>query len=255
MTIDYERLKSEMPHKWKVQIANERSCTCVAYVDSRQVQDRLDEVVGPENWSDEYQQIDGQLFCRIGINTSNGWVYKTDCGTESMTEKEKGQVSDAFKRAAVKWGVGRFLYSKDIQRVKSCDIGRGKYGPADENGKRIWDLTTYINNRLGENSNNNAKATSTSPSKSSGSSKPGRYNADKGGANVSYQKGHNYSEETINTVQGLERDGKKGKDVLSAYLSSYNKEKEKSFKLISEMEEADLKDLIEFIQNQPPTDL
>jgi len=82
------------------------------YIDSRQVMGLLDAVVGPENWSDSYVEISGSLFCKISIKVDGQWISKMDCGSESAIESEKGQASDAFKRAAVKWGIGRFLYPK-----------------------------------------------------------------------------------------------------------------------------------------------
>jgi hypothetical protein len=78
--------------------------------------DLLDEVCGPENWQRVYQDIGGELFCGVGINVDGQWVWKWDRGSESNIEKEKGESSDAFKRAAVNWGVGRFLYSIKAQK-------------------------------------------------------------------------------------------------------------------------------------------
>lgn len=86
--------------------------TTLSYITARQVQDRLDEVCGPENWSNEFKEIGGHLVCRIGIKCGNEWVWKEDVGTESNIEAEKGSFSDAMKRAAVMWGVGRFLYGE-----------------------------------------------------------------------------------------------------------------------------------------------
>lgn len=80
------------------------------YIDSRDVMDRLDEVIGSENWQDEFYEVKNNLFCKIGIKLGDEWVWKGDVGTESNTETVKGESSDAFKRAAVKWGIGRFLY-------------------------------------------------------------------------------------------------------------------------------------------------
>ena len=71
----------------------------------------LDELVGPENWQRDHKEIKGNLYCGVGINTAQGWVWKWDCGTESNTEKEKGEASDSFKRACVNWGIGRELYT------------------------------------------------------------------------------------------------------------------------------------------------
>lgn len=118
-----EDLKKEIPFKWRVQTANVYGANCVAYIDARQVQDLLDEVCGAENWQCEYYEQKGNLFCKIGINVEtdkdneSAWVWKSDCGTESNVEKVKGEASDAFKRAAVMWGIGRFLYSKKIVKL------------------------------------------------------------------------------------------------------------------------------------------
>lgn len=257
MSINLNDLKADMPYKWKVQTASQYGCQCVAYVDSRQVQDKLDNVVGPANWQDKYYTIDGQLYCSIGIYDADkkDWVWKTDCGTESMTEKEKGQASDAFKRAAVKWGVGRFLYSLKIQKVAAVKNSRGKYEPADNNGKKIWDLTKHINALNPPTASINLKANAVQPGGGvNTAANPNRYNASKGGANASYNKVE-YSPETIKKVQSLSKDNKKGRDVLNDYLPKYNESKGKTFAKISDLTEADLKDLIVFIEDTPPADL
>jgi hypothetical protein len=73
----------------------------------------LDEVFGFDGWEREHQLIDGKLFCtvRVWSEKRNCWISKQDVGTESNTEKEKGQVSDAFKRACFNLGIGRELYT------------------------------------------------------------------------------------------------------------------------------------------------
>ena len=73
----------------------------------------LDETVGAENWQREHYECKGNLFCRVGVfyKELDMWVWKADCGTESATEKEKGESSDSFKRACVCWGIGRELYT------------------------------------------------------------------------------------------------------------------------------------------------
>ena len=79
--------------------------------------DTLDDIVGCANWSDKYERIGDTLFCSITVTFINFAgkqcsVTKTDCGTESNVEKQKGEASDAFKRCAVKFGIGRDLYSQ-----------------------------------------------------------------------------------------------------------------------------------------------
>ena len=72
----------------------------------------LDETCGKFGWKDEYSYLGDKLFCTISIKSPEGeWISKQDVGTESNTEKEKGQVSDALKRAAFAWGIGTELYT------------------------------------------------------------------------------------------------------------------------------------------------
>ena len=133
-----EELKKEIPFKWRVQSSNQYGASCVAYIDARDVQDLLDEVCGAENWQCKYSEHKGNLFCEIGIHidNSNLWTWKSDCGTESNVEKQKGEASDAFKRAAVMWGIGRFLYSKEIIKLPVKEKG-GKYVPYSEKTGRF----------------------------------------------------------------------------------------------------------------------
>lgn len=79
----------------------------LAYCDARDVMVRLDEVVGPENWQCRYPFLG---CCEIGIRFGDEWVWKSNGAGQSDIEAEKGQYSDAFKRAAVMWGIGRYLY-------------------------------------------------------------------------------------------------------------------------------------------------
>lgn len=101
------QLTREIPYKTR---AGHRGAQ-LAYIDARDAMDLLDEVVGPENWQCDYKQVKNVVYCGIGINTDEaGWVWKWDAGDESNIEEEKGEASDSFKRAAVRWGIGRFLY-------------------------------------------------------------------------------------------------------------------------------------------------
>lgn len=88
-------------------------CSILLYKDARCDQRLLDETVGCFNWKRSHELINGNLFCTVSIrNEETGeWVSKQDVGVESYTEKEKGQASDAFKRACFNWGCGRELYT------------------------------------------------------------------------------------------------------------------------------------------------
>jgi hypothetical protein len=100
--------------RWRILTAKGGKARIVAYQDSRDVQKVLDYVCGPENWSNEPRNLGGKLYMTIGINTADeGWVYKNDVGIESNIEATKGESSDAFKRAAVMWGIFRDIYEYD----------------------------------------------------------------------------------------------------------------------------------------------
>jgi len=145
-------LKKEIPFKWRTQSTSEWGSNCVAYIDARQAQDILDEVCGQDGWQCEYKEYKGNLFCSIGIFTEfEQWVWKSDCGSESNIEKQKGEASDAFKRAAVMWGVGRFLYSMKIVKIKEVKQDKNKkWYPVDKKGNKIWDITEHCNSLLGK---------------------------------------------------------------------------------------------------------
>lgn len=85
----------------------------LAYVDSRAIQKRFDSVVGMENWQNRHICYSGKsdkVVCEIGVRINGEWVFKADGAGDSQVEGEKGSFSDALKRAAVLWGVGRYLY-------------------------------------------------------------------------------------------------------------------------------------------------
>ena len=153
-------LKKEIPFKWRVQSTKFGKTTCVAYIDARDCMDVLDEVCGPENWQSIFYEENGLLFCKVGIiiegtdNLTYNWVWKSDTGSESNVEKDKGHVSDAFKRACVSWGIGRFLYRLPIQTLTTKQWKGKDYPYAPEKDKIIFDgdtLTKYINWKIKNN--------------------------------------------------------------------------------------------------------
>lgn len=99
---------------WRVGATNgdKTSAIALAYIDARDVMQRLDDVVGPGGWQCRYPLADsGLLICEIGIRLGDDWVFKANGAGDTAVEAEKGKASDAFKRAAVLWGVGRYLYA------------------------------------------------------------------------------------------------------------------------------------------------
>lgn len=106
------------------------------YKDARVDMKVLDELYGPMNWKRSHQLIGDRLYCTIEIwDTEKGcWVSKQDVGTESNTEPEKGQASDAFKRAGFNWGIGRELYTAPKIQVT---LNSKEY--ADRGGRiQVW---------------------------------------------------------------------------------------------------------------------
>lgn len=122
---------------------NDKGCSLLMYKDARVDMRLLDDVVGPMNWKRSHELINGNLFCTVSIRNEQGeWVPKEDVGTESDTEKEKGQASDAFKRACFNWGIGRELYSCPFVWINlAADEWRTGF-----NGKKQPKTKFYVSN-------------------------------------------------------------------------------------------------------------
>ena len=101
----------------KVKQVKQNGLVALLYKTARTDMDMLDEEFGPENWQCEYEEIKGNMYCKIGVLPygRDEWVWKQDCGIESRQDddgnEKKGEASDAFKRAGFKWGIGRELYT------------------------------------------------------------------------------------------------------------------------------------------------
>lgn len=106
--------------------------TILLYKDARVDMNILDETVGAMNWQREHSVVNGNLYCTISIwdEVKEQWISKSDVGTESNTEKEKGQASDSFKRAGFNWGIGRELYSAPFVYIQ---LDKSEY--IERNGK------------------------------------------------------------------------------------------------------------------------
>ena len=98
----------------RVQQVTAKGVMLLLYKDARCDMAVLDEAFTPFGWQRNHKFINDKEYCTVSVRDpeTGEWVSKMDCGTESNTEKEKGQSSDAFKRACVNWGIGRELYTK-----------------------------------------------------------------------------------------------------------------------------------------------
>lgn len=148
-----ERLREpfqENDLEWRIQRAGEHDgrvwALAVPYVTARAVQDRLDDVVGPANWKTSFHQVaiaSGGFICTLEICCGGTWVAKSDAADLTDIEPLKGGVSNALKRAAVSWGIGRYLYEVDTcwaetSKQKRDGWERGAFGPQGQRVNFWW---------------------------------------------------------------------------------------------------------------------
>ena len=103
--------------EWRIQQAGKNNngiwAKVLAYVTNRAIMKRLDEVCGKAGWRNEYRDIpnNGGVECGISIKVDGEWITKWDAAENTQVEAVKGGRSGAMKRAAVQWGIGRYLYN------------------------------------------------------------------------------------------------------------------------------------------------
>jgi hypothetical protein len=108
--------------RFKPGVVSGNRALALVYVDARAIQDRLDEVLGVAGWQDEYECLpDGSVVCKLRLRLGSEWITKSDVGGPSEQpdegDRRKAAFSDALKRAAVKFGIGRYLYRMKSQWV------------------------------------------------------------------------------------------------------------------------------------------
>ena len=111
----FARLAAPFPPedvKFRPGATNGDKALALAYIDARAVMDRLDQVMGAANWQDSYRAgAAGGVLCRLELRIDGEWIAKEDGADNSDIEAVKGGISDALRRAGVKWGIGRYLYN------------------------------------------------------------------------------------------------------------------------------------------------
>ena len=105
----------------RVSTCNENGVSLLLYKDARCDMNILDETVGAMNWQRRHTRDNANCIVEIWDDAKKQWIAKEDTGTESYTEKEKGQASDSFKRACFNWGIGRELYTAPFIWVNASD--------------------------------------------------------------------------------------------------------------------------------------
>lgn len=127
--------------EWRVQSQTSTGkLIVVPYINNRCVMHRFDAAFGAENWTSEFKEISNGFLCRLTVTINKREVYREDGASKTNIEPEKGGISDAMKRAAVQFGLGRCLY--DYPRVFiECD---GKFIP-DWAYEKLDKLVIWIN--------------------------------------------------------------------------------------------------------------
>ena len=131
----------------RVSTFNERYLTILIYKDARVDQSILDETVKPENWQRDHKELKKNIYCVISIcdDEKKQWIKKWDCGKESVTEAEKGEASDSFKRAGFNWGIGRELYTAPTIYIPYKDKeGKENYEIKTKNNKKTTYTKFYV---------------------------------------------------------------------------------------------------------------
>lgn len=101
----------------------------LAYIDARDAMRRLDAVMG-HHWQNRYNLADnGLLVCEVGLEIEGDWLWRANGAGDTQVEAEKGKASDAFKRACVMWGIGRYLYSIPNQWLSIDQYGKFTQDP------------------------------------------------------------------------------------------------------------------------------
>lgn len=132
--------------EWRIQQAGKTSkgiwAKVLAYVTNRAIMKRLDEVCGKAGWRNEYRDIpnNGGVECGISIKVGDEWITKWDAAENTQVEAVKGGRSGAMKRAAVQWGIGRYLYNlEEGFAIVSAERATGfHYAKSKEVGVFYW---------------------------------------------------------------------------------------------------------------------
>ena len=132
--------------EWRIQQAGKSGekiwAKVLAYVTNRAIMKRLDEVCGKAGWRNEYRDIpnNGGVECGISIKVEGEWITKWDAAENTQVEAVKGGRSGAMKRAAVQWGIGRYLYNLEegFATVSTQRANGYHYARSKEVGTFYW---------------------------------------------------------------------------------------------------------------------
>lgn len=120
--IVFRDLKAE-----EIEVKKGKGATLLLYKTARVDANILDETFGTLGWQKLYEEIDGKVYCKIGVQVGSEWIWKMDCGEETAVEAAKGEASDAMKRAGFAFGIGRKLYTAPFIKDPAPDDKYAKY--------------------------------------------------------------------------------------------------------------------------------
>ena len=153
--MDFQKLAEPFPAsdiEWRIQSSGTGDrgtwALCLAYVTNRAIMDRLDAIAGPANWKNEYTPGPcGGILCGLSLFIDGQWVTKWDGAANTEVSEDgkldtdtnvKGGLSASMKRAAVQWGIGRYLYNLDIGYANISQNGKNRGKLKDKTAFR-WD--------------------------------------------------------------------------------------------------------------------
>lgn len=140
MELNFRDLKAD-EIECKISTINEKGVSLLLYKTARTDMQLLNETVGACNWKCDYKEIKGNMYCGISIydEDKKEWVTKWDCGVESaFGDKEKGEASDAFKRAGFRWSIGITLYTSPFIYIPAEKVSIFDTGRVDKNNKTVY---------------------------------------------------------------------------------------------------------------------
>jgi hypothetical protein len=152
--------------EWRIGATNNEKTKgmALAYVTNRAIQSRLDELFTPFGWKNEFKPWgDKSQLCGISIKMGEEWITKWDGADNTDFEATKGGLSDAMKRAAVQWGIGRYLYKLDAVWVDIEQRGKSFFIKGDEPPLPVWALPdgySYPSKAQGSNDDKKQNASS-----------------------------------------------------------------------------------------------
>ena len=146
----FEQLREPFPPhdiQWRIgqKSKDGKKAMVLPYVTNRAIMERLDKVVGVGNWYPEFRPVDSGgdhgMICRLSILFDNPdgvgkyALTREDGANNTKIEPIKGGISDSMKRAAVQFGIGRYLYN-----LKESWVVLGDYNRFDPPNLPIWAL-------------------------------------------------------------------------------------------------------------------